>query len=182
MERSLWSVYVMQTLYLASKLIRFVDKRNWFVCNIFQLIFYWIADAQQCFLFHFYGSLSSSLQGLSPLPGSNNESWCQGLDGLASRSAEYYKQGARFAKWWVSIVWALRSFYYFCSCFFFCLFFISILTFLVWVCIYRRTVVSVPCGPSALAVKEAAWGLARYAAISQVSKVWLLCFWCILSD
>lgn len=35
--------------------------------------------------------------------------------------------------------------------------------------IYRRTVVSIPCGPSALAVKEAAWGLARYAAISQVS-------------
>lgn len=34
--------------------------------------------------------------------------------------------------------------------------------------IYRRTVVSIPCGPSALAVKEAAWGLARYAAISQV--------------
>ena len=34
---------------------------------------------------------------------------------------------------------------------------------------YRRTVVSIPCGPSALAVKEAAWGLARYAAISQVS-------------
>ncbi|KAH9794946.1 Fructose-bisphosphate aldolase 3 [Citrus sinensis] len=68
-------------------------------------------------------------QGLVPLPGSNNESWCQGLDGLASRSTEYYKQGARFAKW--------------------------------------RTVVSIPCGPSALAVKEAAWGLARYAAISQ---------------
>ncbi|KAL2593387.1 hypothetical protein AAZX31_12G142100 [Glycine max] len=58
-------------------------------------------------------------KGLVPLPGSNNESW----------SAEYYKQGARFAKW--------------------------------------RTVVSIPCGPSALAVKEAAWGLARYAAISQ---------------
>lgn len=34
--------------------------------------------------------------------------------------------------------------------------------------IYRRTVVSIPNGPSALAVKEAAWGLARYAAISQV--------------
>ncbi|KAI8023971.1 hypothetical protein LOK49_LG03G00880 [Camellia lanceoleosa] len=68
-------------------------------------------------------------KGLVPLPGSNNESWCQGLDGLASRSAEYYKQGARFAKW--------------------------------------RTVVSIPCGPSALAVKEAAWGLARYAGISQ---------------
>ncbi|CAH9142876.1 unnamed protein product [Cuscuta epithymum] len=38
-------------------------------------------------------------KGLTPLPGSNNENWCQGLDGLASRSAEYYKQGARFAKW-----------------------------------------------------------------------------------
>lgn len=38
-------------------------------------------------------------KGLVPLPGSNNESWCQGLDGLASRSAEYYSQGARFAKW-----------------------------------------------------------------------------------
>ncbi|KAG8053637.1 hypothetical protein GUJ93_ZPchr0001g30451 [Zizania palustris] len=68
-------------------------------------------------------------KGLVPLPGSNNESWCQGLDGLATRCAEYYKQGARFAKW--------------------------------------RTVVSIPCGPSALAVKEAAWGLARYAAIAQ---------------
>ncbi|KAK4368114.1 hypothetical protein RND71_011906 [Anisodus tanguticus] len=61
-----------------------------------------------------------------PLAGSNNESWYQGLDGLASRSAAYYQQGA---KW--------------------------------------RTVVSIPNGPSALAVKEAAWGLARYAAISQ---------------
>ncbi|RZS25300.1 hypothetical protein BHM03_00058487, partial [Ensete ventricosum] len=30
-----------------------------------------------------------------------------------------------------------------------------------------RTVVSIPNGPSTLAVKEAAWGLARYAAISQ---------------
>jgi fructose-bisphosphate aldolase class 1 len=40
------------------------------------------------------------MKGLVPLPGSNNESWCQGLDGLASRSAEYYKQGARFAKWY----------------------------------------------------------------------------------
>lgn len=35
-----------------------------------------------------------------PLPGSNNESWCQGLDGLASRTAAYYQQGARFAKWY----------------------------------------------------------------------------------
>ncbi|XP_021746908.1 fructose-bisphosphate aldolase 3, chloroplastic-like [Chenopodium quinoa] len=63
---------------------------------------------------------------LVPLPGSNNESWCQGLDGLASRSAEYYNQGARFAKW------------------------------------------RIPCEPFALAVKEAAWGIARYDAISQV--------------
>lgn len=68
-------------------------------------------------------------KGLVPLAGSNDESWCQGLDGLASRSAEYYKQGARFAKW--------------------------------------RTVISIPNGPSELAVQDAAWGLARYAAISQ---------------
>ncbi|KAG6550516.1 hypothetical protein Mapa_007885 [Marchantia paleacea] len=68
-------------------------------------------------------------KGLVSLPGSNNESWCQGLDGLASRTAAYYKQGARFAKW--------------------------------------RTVVSIPNGPSELAVQEAAWGLARYAAICQ---------------
>ncbi|KAG6483660.1 hypothetical protein ZIOFF_060312 [Zingiber officinale] len=70
-------------------------------------------------------------KGLVPLPGSNNESWCQGLDGLASRCAEYYKHGARFAKW--------------------------------------RTAVSIPSGPSTLVVKEAAWGLARYAAIAQVA-------------
>lgn len=38
-------------------------------------------------------------KGLVPLAGSNEESWCQGLDGLASRTAAYYKQGARFAKW-----------------------------------------------------------------------------------
>lgn len=38
-------------------------------------------------------------QGLVPLAGSNDESWCQGLDGLASRTAAYYQQGARFAKW-----------------------------------------------------------------------------------
>lgn len=68
-------------------------------------------------------------KGLVPLAGSNNESWCQGLDGLASRTAAYYKQGARFAKW--------------------------------------RTVISIPNGPSELAITEAAWGLARYAAISQ---------------
>jgi fructose-bisphosphate aldolase class I len=38
-------------------------------------------------------------KGLVPLPFSNGESWCQGLDGLAGRAAQYYKQGARFAKW-----------------------------------------------------------------------------------
>ncbi|KAL0380815.1 UNVERIFIED_CONTAM: Fructose-bisphosphate aldolase 3, chloroplastic [Sesamum angustifolium] len=51
-------------------------------------------------------------KGLVPLPGSNNESWCQGLDGLASRSAEYYKQGARFAKWRTVVVlrlWLLKK-------------------------------------------------------------------------
>ena len=69
-------------------------------------------------------------KGLVPLPNSNGESWCQGLDGLAQRTAEYYKAGARFAKW--------------------------------------RAVVSIPAGPSALALREAAYGLARYAAISQV--------------
>lgn len=31
-------------------------------------------------------------KGLVPLSNSNNESWCQGLDGLAQRTAEYYKQ------------------------------------------------------------------------------------------
>jgi hypothetical protein len=38
-------------------------------------------------------------------------------------------------------------------------------------------VISIPNGPSELAVTEAAWGLARYAAISQVlsvTHVWLL--------
>uniref|UniRef100_A0A6M2EGF5 fructose-bisphosphate aldolase n=1 Tax=Populus davidiana TaxID=266767 RepID=A0A6M2EGF5_9ROSI len=39
-------------------------------------------------------------KGLVPLAGSNDESWCQGLDGLASRTAAYYQQGARFAKWY----------------------------------------------------------------------------------
>ena len=109
------------------------------------------------------------LKGLVPLPGSNNESWCQGLDGLASRSAEYYKQGARFAKWWVqTLCW---EFAYNC---FFTMYYVT-----PWwlICIVtkfsRRTVVSIPCGPSALAVKEAAWGLARYAAISQVLSILL---------
>jgi fructose-bisphosphate aldolase class I len=68
-------------------------------------------------------------KGLVPLPNSNNESWCQGLDGLAQRCAEYYKQGARFAKW--------------------------------------RSVISIPAGPSLIAQRDCAYGLARYAAIAQ---------------
>ncbi|KAF5828396.1 fructose-1,6-diphosphate aldolase isoenzyme 1 [Dunaliella salina] len=68
-------------------------------------------------------------KGLAPLANSNGEQWCMGLDGLDKRCAEYYKAGARFAKW--------------------------------------RSVVSIPNGPSTIAVRECAYGLARYAAISQ---------------
>ena len=68
-------------------------------------------------------------KGLVPLANSNDESWCQGLDGLAERCAEYYKAGARFAKW--------------------------------------RSVVSVAAGPSMIAQRDCAYGLARYAAICQ---------------
>ena len=35
--------------------------------------------------------------------------------------------------------------------------------------------ISIPNGPSELAITEAAWGLARYAAISQVLYVPLVC-------
>ncbi|KAJ9146998.1 hypothetical protein P3X46_029208 [Hevea brasiliensis] len=38
-------------------------------------------------------------KGLVPLAGSNDESWCQGLDGLASRSAAYYQKGVKEAAW-----------------------------------------------------------------------------------
>lgn len=68
-------------------------------------------------------------KGLHPLANSNGESWCAGLDGLSQRCADYYKQGARFAKW--------------------------------------RSVVSIPAGPSTIAVRDCAYGLARYAAIAQ---------------
>jgi fructose-bisphosphate aldolase class I len=64
-----------------------------------------------------------------PLANSNGESWCMGLDGLDKRCAEYYKAGARFAKW--------------------------------------RSVVSIPAGPSQIALRDCAYGLARYAAIAQ---------------
>jgi fructose-bisphosphate aldolase class I len=70
-------------------------------------------------------------KGLVPLTNSNGESWTQGLTGLIDRSSEYYKQGARFAKW--------------------------------------RAVVSIPAGPSPHAVTECAYGMARYAAISQAA-------------
>jgi len=68
-------------------------------------------------------------KGLVPLANCNNENWCMGLDGLDKRCAEYYKAGARFAKW--------------------------------------RTVVSIEAGPSNAALREAAYGLARYAVIAQ---------------
>lgn len=41
-------------------------------------------------------------KGLVPLVNSNGESWCQGLDGLAQRSAEYYKQVSRGVKIFLS--------------------------------------------------------------------------------
>ena len=68
-------------------------------------------------------------KGLVPLANSNGESWCMGLDGLDGRCAEYYKAGARFAKW--------------------------------------RSVVSIAAGPSQIALRDCAYGLARYAAIAQ---------------
>lgn len=68
-------------------------------------------------------------KGLVPLANSNGESWCQGLDGLDKRCSEYYKAGARFAKW--------------------------------------RSVVSIAAGPTQIALRDCAYGLARYAAIAQ---------------
>lgn len=38
-------------------------------------------------------------KGVVPLAGTDNETTTQGLDDLASRCAEYYKLGCRFAKW-----------------------------------------------------------------------------------
>ncbi|ORZ31568.1 fructose-bisphosphate aldolase [Catenaria anguillulae PL171] len=38
-------------------------------------------------------------KGTVPIHGTNDETTTQGLDGLAERCAEYYKLGARFAKW-----------------------------------------------------------------------------------
>jgi len=38
-------------------------------------------------------------KGLIPISGTKDETATQGLDGLGARCAEYYKAGARFAKW-----------------------------------------------------------------------------------
>lgn len=38
-------------------------------------------------------------KGTAELPGTDGETWTQGLDGLDKRCADYYKKGARFAKW-----------------------------------------------------------------------------------
>ena len=73
-------------------------------------------------------------KGLRPLTGAHEvETWCQGLEGLAERTAEYYERGARFAKW--------------------------------------RAVLQITADgcPTDLAIKENAWGLARYARICQES-------------
>jgi fructose-bisphosphate aldolase class I len=37
--------------------------------------------------------------GIAPLPGADDEGYTMGLDGLRERCTEYYRQGARFAKW-----------------------------------------------------------------------------------
>jgi fructose-bisphosphate aldolase class I len=73
-------------------------------------------------------------KGLSPLSGGHElETWCKGLEGLAERTAEYYEQGARFAKW--------------------------------------RAVLQITADgcPTDLAIRENAWGLARYARTCQDS-------------
>ena len=38
-------------------------------------------------------------KGLTVIPGTESENSTQGLDGLGDRCAEYYRMGARFAKW-----------------------------------------------------------------------------------
>src|SRR6202451_2377330 len=51
--------------------------------------------------------------GAKPLPGFPGETITEGLDGLRERLAEYYKLGARFAKWraWMAIGPAIPSRY-----------------------------------------------------------------------
>ena len=38
-------------------------------------------------------------KGVCPIPGTDGETSTQGIDDLGKRCAEYYKAGARFAKW-----------------------------------------------------------------------------------
>jgi len=38
-------------------------------------------------------------KGVAPIPGTDGETFTQGLDGLHDRCKKYYEQGARFAKW-----------------------------------------------------------------------------------
>lgn len=38
-------------------------------------------------------------KGTQLIPGTDGETMTQGLDGLDKRCQEYYKKGARFAKW-----------------------------------------------------------------------------------
>ncbi|KAK4522471.1 hypothetical protein GAYE_HTGSCF31FUTG100G0359 [Galdieria yellowstonensis] len=71
-------------------------------------------------------------KGVTPIPGTKDETSTQGLDSLLSRCQKYYETGARFAKWRAVIKISLAD-----GC------------------------------PSDVAIKENAWGLARYAAICQ---------------
>lgn len=71
-------------------------------------------------------------KGLSILAGGlTGETWCKGLEGLDERLQEYYKRGARFAKWRAVLKISTEGY------------------------------------PSNLAIKENAWGLARYARTCQ---------------
>jgi len=38
-------------------------------------------------------------KGVAPIPGTDGETLTQGIDGMLGRCQEYYKKGARFAKW-----------------------------------------------------------------------------------
>lgn len=104
MEKSLWTACVRKISCLALKLTRYnVKKIKKFLLIDEKCIFFFFLTIWDLCLLVMLLVINFSFffvfQGLVPLPGSNNESWCQGLDGLASRSTEYYKQGARFAKW-----------------------------------------------------------------------------------
>ncbi len=88
------------------------------------------------------------MQGTVNIDGTNGETATQGLDDLGKRCAEYYKLGARFAKWYVSSAALsgqrrLRD-------------------------SARRAVLKIGAKePTEAAILENAHGLARYAAICQ---------------